>query len=268
MNAESGKFKCPYCGNNAISGFKYWISRIEFINNVPETKYILYNSIDSPCICNCCFFKYTCDPEDCSAVGINCDCHCRYKIYYILLFYATYPATLILYLLFGFWIELIVNNYCNKNLNRYYTRNLNNKNEDIYVNNIRELWVKAESYTENEFKNKYNNKVICYKCKYNFTSFKECIPGYNDEENQVTVYNSQRIMAINFSSNDQRINFPISCTERDIFKNLENRLYEEYPDYRQKKCFFLVNGRNIETPKSIAENKIKNGDNIIVCLNE
>ena len=62
--------------------------------------------------------------------------------------------------------------------------------------------------------------------------------------------------------------FPKSCTERDIFKNIENRLYEEYPDYRQKKCFFLVNGRNIETPKSIAENKIKNGDNIIVCVDE
>ena len=266
MNAESGKFKCPYCGNNEISGFKYWISRIEFINNVPETKYILYNSIDSPCICNCCFFKYTRHPEDCSAVGINCDC--RYNTYYCLLFYATYPATLILYLLFGFWIELIVNNCCKNNSNKYYTRNLNKKNEYIYVNNIRELWVRAESYTENEFKNKYNNKFICYKCKYKFTSFKECIPGYNDEENQVTVYNSQRIMAINFSSNDQRINFPISCTERDIFKNIENRLYEEYPDYRQKKCFFLVNGRNIETPKSIAENKIKNGDNIIVCVDE
>ena len=45
-------------------------------------------------------------------------------------------------------------------------------------------------------------------------------------------------MAINFSSNDQRINFPISCTERDIFKNIENRLYEEYPDYRQKNVSF------------------------------
>ena len=75
-------------------------------------------------------------------------------------------------------------------------------------------------------------------------------------------------MAINFSSSDQRINFPISCTERDIFQNIKNRLYEEYSDYREKQCFFLANGRNIETKKSIAENKIKNGDNIIVCLNE
>ena len=129
MNSESGKFKCPYCGNNEISGFKYWISRKEFINNAPETKYILYNSLDSPCICNCCFFKYTRDPLNCKAVGINCDSHaCCFEceMCYCCLFYITYPATLILYLLIGFWIELIVNNCCNKNLNKYYTRNLNN----------------------------------------------------------------------------------------------------------------------------------------------
>ena len=146
MNSESGKFKCPYCGNNEISGFKYWISRKEFINNVPETKYIFYNSIDSPCICNCCFFKCTRDPSNCLAVGINCDCSCGdLDVVYACLFYVTYPTTLILYLLIGFWIELIVNNCCKNNSNKYYRRNLNNKNEDIYANNIREFWVRVES---------------------------------------------------------------------------------------------------------------------------
>ena len=37
MEDKSGNFMCPYCGNNEIGGFKYWLSRKEFINNVLET---------------------------------------------------------------------------------------------------------------------------------------------------------------------------------------------------------------------------------------
>ena len=131
---------------------------------------------------------------------------------------------------------------------------------------IKNYGIKSPFILKKKLNNKY--KFQCSECKYKFNSFTECIPGFKKPQIKTDKVNDSAInIAVNFSSNDQKINFPIPCMQRDVFKNIENKLYKEYPEYRKKNCFFLVNGRKIEEARTIESNRIKNGDNIIVCSN-
>ena len=40
----------------------------------------------------------------------------------------------------------------------------------------------------------------------------------------------EQIIAVNFISTDQNINYPLACKKTDIFSNLEKKLYNEYPE--------------------------------------
>ena len=78
------------------------------------------------------------------------------------------------------------------------------------------------------------------------------------EENLVERKN---IIAINLSNG--QINFPISCQKNDKFYDIEQSLIKAYPELRNKDLFYLNYGEKIDKSKSIEENTIKNGDNII-----
>ena len=72
------------------------------------------------------------------------------------------------------------------------------------------------------------------------------------------------VLAINISSTDSKINFPIPCKKNDKFSIIEQKLYEEYPEYKNKNCCFIANGNVIDRNNTIEGNKIKSGDNIIL----
>ena len=76
-----------------------------------------------------------------------------------------------------------------------------------------------------------------------------------------------KIIAINFISVDQRINYPMKCKSSDIFLKLEEKLYHEYPDIKNKNVFFMAQGILINKNDSLDKNKIKNGDSILVNIN-
>ena len=63
---------------------------------------------------------------------------------------------------------------------------------------------------------------------------------------------------------DQKINFPIPCIKTDIFAQIEEKLYKEYPEYRETNNYFLYNGKQILRFKSIEDNKIGNGFPVIL----
>ena len=73
------------------------------------------------------------------------------------------------------------------------------------------------------------------------------------------------MIAINFISTDQKINkFPIS----DRFAEIEERLYQEFEEFRETNNTFIVNGTTILRFKKMSENNIKNGDTIQLIKNE
>ena len=60
----------------------------------------------------------------------------------------------------------------------------------------------------------------------------------------------------------------LKCKKTDLFVRLEERLYEDFPQFKNYKINFLSNGNLIERFKSIEENKIKNNDKIICVVDD
>ena len=67
--------------------------------------------------------------------------------------------------------------------------------------------------------------------------------------------------SIKFTSIDQKINnYSIICKNTDKFVRLEEQLYEDFPEYKDKETYFIKNGDKIKRFKSIDENNIKKND--------
>ena len=69
-------------------------------------------------------------------------------------------------------------------------------------------------------------------------------------------------MSINFISTDQNLHYSIPCIKTDIFADIEEKLYQKYPKYRETNNNFIARGRVILRFKKICENNIENGDKI------
>ena len=67
---------------------------------------------------------------------------------------------------------------------------------------------------------------------------------------------------------DNSINYCIPCKNVDIFVRLEEKLYNEYPKYKDLNTYFTVNGRVNKRFKSIKENDLKNFDKILLNVYE
>lgn len=79
----------------------------------------------------------------------------------------------------------------------------------------------------------------------------------NNETNEK--FGRQQMMCVYFTSMDQKINFPVPCINTDIFAEVEEKLYKQYPEYRETNNNFIANGTQVLRFKTIAENKIGNG---------
>ena len=70
----------------------------------------------------------------------------------------------------------------------------------------------------------------------------------------------EKLMTVIFVSTDQKIHYAIICKNTDKFSTLENKLYDEYPEFSENENYFLVNGNRINRYKDLDYNKIKNSD--------
>ena len=64
--------------------------------------------------------------------------------------------------------------------------------------------------------------------------------------------------------NQDIINYAMACRTTDLFSSLEERLYKDFPKYRNIEKIFMVSTKRISRDKTLEENKIKNND--IICL--
>ena len=81
----------------------------------------------------------------------------------------------------------------------------------------------------------------------------ECKPG-------------EKIIIAHFIDNEQKVNFPIACKNTDIFVRIEEQLYDEFPEFKEKITYFTVNGVMIKRFKSMDDNHIKNRDKIMINI--
>ena len=55
---------------------------------------------------------------------------------------------------------------------------------------------------------------------------------------------------------ERKLNYSISCKSTDIFKDIEEKLYIEYPELKNKNLYFLANGNIINRYETLEKNKI------------
>ena len=96
------------------------------------------------------------------------------------------------------------------------------------------------------------------KCQEKLIPEKTSSVNHDEIENK----NNNSIIVV-FISIDQQINWPIICYFSDSFKDIEQKLYHEYPELKNK-YFFIVRGHSIDKSLTLEQNGIKDGDNILI----
>ena len=75
----------------------------------------------------------------------------------------------------------------------------------------------------------------------------------------VPLVSKNALMTVNFISMDSRIHFAVPCVDTDVFAEIEEKLYKQFPEYRETNNSFVANGRPVLRFKTISENKIGTG---------
>ena len=80
----------------------------------------------------------------------------------------------------------------------------------------------------------------------------------NNKMNDNIYFNMNDIMSVNFISMDQNIHYYVGCFKTNTFSDVEEKLYKQYPQYRETNNNFLANVKLVLRFKTIAENNIGN----------
>ena len=74
----------------------------------------------------------------------------------------------------------------------------------------------------------------------------------------------EKLMCLIFINDGQTVKQPIICKDTHKFNEVENLLYEKCPEYKETENYFLVNGDKINKSKTLIENRIKDGQVILI----
>ena len=74
----------------------------------------------------------------------------------------------------------------------------------------------------------------------------------------------KNIMVINFLSTDQNIRCGIPCLADDTIAEVEEKLYQQFNEFRNTNNILLFGGNTILRFKKVRENNIHNGDTILI----
>ena len=121
----------------------------------------------------------------------------------------------------------------------------------------------------NSFKNIDTNKI---------NNLQNEINNKNNQLNQlrqqlqnVSINNNQNIQnilqndkCVNFITTDSSLFYAIPCNGNSTFAEIEEKLYKEYPEYRETNNTFLANGTEILRFKTINENKVGSGKPVML----
>ena len=160
---------------------------------------------------------------------------------------------------------------------KIYNQKLSESSDDDNENNkLKNELSKAKKEIKNlnkiiqELQNKLNNyDSTIAKLKNDIKNYKKIISkkeielnnNINDNQNNI---NFNDTICVNFISTDQTVHFVVPCQKKDIFAEIEEKLYKQYPEYREKNNTFISNGTLVLRFKTIDENQI--GDESPVIL--
>ena len=167
---------------------------------------------------------------------------------------------------------------------QYQIQNLQNQltitqNElQIEKNFNNELKLKESNQTINNKKiDSLNSEIIDMRAKYDFNNKKivNLMDEIKQKENELKKLNfiitkfSKELNPINikFKTSNSSKEYKIICYYSEIFLNVEEKLYQSFPELRNKNNLFLFNANTIEKEKSIILNEI-NKSSVILIINQ
>ena len=83
----------------------------------------------------------------------------------------------------------------------------------------------------------------------------------NNQNNQNTFFANK---CVTFITQDSSLFYGIPCDGNSTFAEVEEKLYKEYPEYRETNNTFLANGIEILRFKTVNDNKIGTGKPVIL----
>ena len=92
----------------------------------------------------------------------------------------------------------------------------------------------------------------------------------NNDEGITSIKPGEKVIAISFVSmgNQDIGHYAVVCKNTDLFIRLEEKLYNEYPKFKNYETYFEVRTKRIKRFKTLDENEIKNGDIINIFIVE
>ena len=132
-------------------------------------------------------------------------------------------------------------------------KKVKNPNTDLN-NQINNLKNKINEQME-EIKNLNNQIIILNNNKNN---------NMPNSANLSVINPGEKILCVQFISNDRKIDLALLCKNVQLFDRLEEELYLHYPEYKESNNIFTANGKEILRFKTIEENNIKSSDKIMI----
>ena len=149
-------------------------------------------------------------------------------------------------------------------------RNKNMKLEEI-INNLNNM-IKNLSKENEHLKNELNklNQIIKEKNE-EIQDYKFKNSNIKEIKSLITSINpGEKVFSVLFMTQGSQdiINYCMACKNTDLFVRLEEKLYNDFPKFRNYETFFMVNAKKILRFKTLDENNIKNNDIIHLFVNE
>ena len=107
----------------------------------------------------------------------------------------------------------------------------------------------------------------------NNQSLLSVIKEYNGMKNALKsslpfdINEGEKLMCLIIQSTDSSVHFPIICKNTLKFYEVENLLYEKFPQYKETNNFFMCNAKIINRSNTLTENGIGYGDLILMNIN-
>ena len=114
----------------------------------------------------------------------------------------------------------------------------------------------------NNLKNEINNKNV------QLEQLRQQLQSTNLNTNQLNQNNNKDPLfanrCVNFITTDSSLFYAVPCNGDSTFAEVEEKLYKEYPEYRETNNTFLANGIEILRFKTVNDNKIGTGKPVIL----
>ena len=81
-------------------------------------------------------------------------------------------------------------------------------------------------------------------------------------------HEGEKLISIKIVSVEKDVDYSIIIKNTETFSKIEYMLYNKFPKYIETENVFLTGGNKINKHRTLEDNKIKNGDVIVIAVND